>query len=98
MFNINANEIDLWAKSDPRRAQEILPSLMIRLILTTSKKIHDFNFQIEEGIQFPGYDGVLDSGETTNFFPEGKSVWEFSTEKDAISKFRKDIEKRSKDS
>lgn len=95
---ISAIEIDSWAKADPRKAQEVLPSLMIRLILASSKKINDFNFPIEKGIQFTGYDGVLDSNESTNFFPVGKSVWEFGTNNDAIGKFRGDIKKRSTDS
>lgn len=95
---ISAVEIDAWAKADPRKAQEVLPSLMIRLILATSKKIGDFNFPIEKGIQFTGYDGVLESNESTNFFPTGKSVWEFGTNNDAINKFRGDIKKRSTES
>ena len=95
---VTATEIDTWAKSNPRRAQEILPELIANLILATSKKIVDFNFPIEKGIQYSGYDGVLQSDEQTNFFPLGKSVWEFGTDADAINKFKSDIEKRSKNS
>lgn len=95
---ISATEIDTWAKANPRKAQELLPGLMIRLILATSNRIKDFNFPIEKGIQFAGYDGVLDSNENTSYFPEGKSVWEFGTDDDAITKFRGDIKKRSSDS
>ncbi|MEM1486389.1 hypothetical protein V6615_16235 [Oscillospiraceae bacterium PP1C4] len=95
---ISATEIDAWAKVNPRRSQEILPELMIRLILATSKKIRDFNFPIEKGIQFAGYDGVLESNENTNFFPEGNSVWEFGTDNNAVNKFRDDLKKRSSNS
>ena len=70
---ITATEIDTWAKANPRRAQEVLPELIIHLILATSKQIDNFNFPIEKGIQFSGYDGVLVSREETNFFPSGKS-------------------------
>lgn len=91
---LTAAEIDAWARSNPRRAQEMLPELMIRLILCTSSKIKDYNFQIENGIQFSGYDGVLDSGEPSSYFPEGKSVWEFGTNDNTIEKFREDIQKR----
>jgi hypothetical protein len=91
---IAATEIDAWAKLNPRRAQELLPELIVRLILCTSSKINDYNFPIEKGIQFSGYDGVLDSGEATSYFPEGKSVWEFGTNEDALGKFKSDIEKR----
>lgn len=92
--SITATEIDAWAKLNPRRAQELLPELIVRLILCTSSKINDYNFPIEKGIQFSGYDGVLDSGEATSYFPEGKSVWEFGTNEDALGKFKSDIEKR----
>jgi hypothetical protein len=77
---INAPEIDIWAKSKPRIAQEVLPELIIRLILATSKKIISFNFPIEKGIQYAGYDGVLESSEESNFIPHEKSVWEFGTD------------------
>lgn len=33
---IAATEIDAWAKLNPRRAQELLPELIVRLILCTS--------------------------------------------------------------
>lgn len=91
---ITATEIDAWAKLNPRRAQELLPELIVRLILCTSSKINDYNFPIEKGIQFSGYDGVLDSDEATSYFPEGKTVWEFGTNEDALGKFKSDIEKR----
>ena len=93
---VTATEIDTWARMNPRRAQEILPELIVRLILSTSSKIDDYNFPIEKGIQFSGYDGVLNSGESTSYFPEGKSVWEFGTNEDSMSKFKEDIEKRHK--
>lgn len=95
---ISATEIDAWARQNPRRAQELLPELIVRLILCSSSKINDYNFPIEKGIQFSGYDGVLESGEATSYFPEGKSVWEFGTNEDALGKFRSDIEKRHMDS
>ena len=49
---ISATTINSWAEANPRRAQEILPELVIRLILATSTKIKDFNFPIENGIQY----------------------------------------------
>ena len=98
MFNyISAAEIDSWSNTNPRRAQEILPELIIRLILATSNKIISHNFPIEKGIQFAGYDGVLESEEQTNFFPKGKSVWECGTNENLIQKFDDDIKKRTEE-
>ena len=91
---LTATEIDAWAKAYPRQAQELLPELIARLVLCSSSKIEDYNFPIEKGIQFAGYDGVLNSGETTSYFPEGKSVWEFGTNDNALEKFKSDIGKR----
>ena len=56
---LTAAEIDSWAKENPRRAQELLPELVLRLILRTSDRITDYEFPIEKGIQYSGYDGVL---------------------------------------
>lgn len=95
---LTAAEIDSWAKSEPRRAQEILPELLIRLILCTSDDIENYNFPIDKAIQYAGYDGVLTSGEKTAYFPEGKSVWEFGTNEDSLTKFKDDIKKRHEDS
>lgn len=91
---ITATEIDTWAKAYPRKAQEILPELIIRLILCTSSQIEDYNFPIEKGIQYSGYDGTLIASEASSYFPAGKSVWEFGTNDDALSKFSSDIDKR----
>ena len=95
---LTASEIDSWAQLHPRRAQEILPELVGRLILATAKKVESFHFPIEKAIQFAGYDGVLESSEDTAFFPSGKTVWEFGTDNRAINKFQRDIAKRSDDS
>lgn len=92
---ISATDLDFWAQKEPRKAQEILPQLLIRLIFSTTQNIDYFNFPIEKGIQFSGYDGVLVSGEKTAFFPVRKSVWEFGTNEDALGKFNSDIQKRS---
>ena len=50
---LTAAEIDSWAKSEPRRAQEILPELLIRLILCTSDDIENYNSMIERDVRTP---------------------------------------------
>lgn len=98
MFKITATELEDWAKKEPRRAQELLPELIIKLILGSSSKINKYNFPIEKGIQYSGYDGVLESFESTPYFPNGKSVWEFGTNESLLSKFTSDLKKRSENS
>ncbi len=93
---ISATELDNWSRNNPRQAQEILPELVIRLVLATSDKIirHNF-FDRKKGIQYAGYDGVLESEEKSNFFPKGKSVWECGTDENLIQKFDDDIKKKN---
>lgn len=92
---ITASEIDAWTKREPRRAQELLPKLVIKLILSSTNSIEDFCFPFGKSIQYAGYDGFLNCGEQTNFFPQGQSVWEFGIDKDIQGKFDKELEKRT---
>ena len=94
---LTASALDSWARDNPRRAQELLPELVLRLILRTSSQITEYDFPIEKGIQYSGYDGVLVSDEKTSYFPKGKSVWECGTNDDSLSKFESDIQKRTND-
>ena len=96
--SLTATELDEWSRTNPRRAQEILPELIAKLILASTDKIIQLNFPIEKAIQYPGYDGVLVSEEQTNFFPKDKSVWEFGTNEDTKTKYKEDIKKRSENS
>ena len=92
---IAAEDIDAWATKESRRAQELLPELIARLIYATSNKIQNINFT---SIEASGFDGELEVAEQTNYFPQGKSVWELGTDKDSHGKFRGDIKKRTEDS
>ena len=94
MFSISANILDDWTKREPRKAQELLPKIIAKLILSTNASIISFNYQIDNAVQYPGYDGVLVSENQTHFFPSGKSVWECGTDNNIIKKYKEDIEKR----
>lgn len=105
LFNqITARDIDDWTNKEPRRAQENLPLLVRKLIFAVSDhRINSINFPSGISIQYSGYDGTLDFGvmesnESTNFFPNGKSVWECGTNVDMLGKFNEDIDKRSESS
>ena len=49
---LSASVLDSWARENPRKAQELLPELVLRLILRTSSQIADYDFPIEKGIFF----------------------------------------------
>lgn len=96
ILSIKAYEIDNWTKIEPRRAQELLPKLVCKLILASSKEIVDFHFPFEKAIQYGGLDGYLFASDSNSFYPEGRSAWEFGTNQDIKGKFDQDYEKRSK--
>lgn len=95
---ITPEKLDSWSNENSRRAQEILPELIARLVLSSFKHIKNFSFPYGKGIQYPGYDGYLDVDENTNYVPEGVSVFEFGTNGNILSKFDNDFEKRSEES
>lgn len=95
MIWITAAEIDNWTSREPRRAQELLPLLIGKLILASSKNIIDFHFPYGKSVQYAGYDGSLEVSDTSPFFPKGKSVWEMGTNENIKDKFNKDYKKRT---
>ena len=76
---ITATEIYAWTAREPRRAQEILPKLIIKLILASTNNIDNFNFPSGKSIQYSGFDGFLTCFDEVNFVPKGNSVWEMGT-------------------
>ncbi len=94
---ITAAEIDEWTKRDPRRAQELLPLLVGKLILASGKTITDYHFPYGKAVQFSGYDGILDTEDDSSYYPKGKSVWEMGTNENIIGKFNDDYKKRTND-
>jgi len=92
---ITAAEIDNWTTKEPRRAQELLPQLVWKLILGSCKHVKDHHFPYGKAIQYSGYDGFLDTDEEHQFVPTGRSVWEFGTDEDAKGKLNDDYEKRT---
>ena len=95
ILSIKASDIDNWTSKEPRRAQELLPKLILKLILATSNNIPDHHFPFEKAVQYAGFDGYLEVSDTSPFCPTGISVWEFGTDENIKSKFNDDFKKRS---
>lgn len=98
ILSIKASDIDNWTSKEPRRAQELLPKLVWKLILASTNYIEDHHFPFEKAVQYAGYDGYLITSDTNSFYPSGTSVWEFGTDEDIKSKFNSDYQKRSENS
>lgn len=95
ILSVKASQIENWTEREPRRAQEILPKLVWKLVLASSKKIEDIHFPFEGAIQYAGYDGYLITADDSPFYPNGTSVWEFGTDENIKSKINSDYKKRS---
>ena len=97
MIWITAAEIDNWTSQEPRRAQEILPLLIEKLVLAFCKDIIDYHFPYGKAVQYNGYDGYLETKVKSPFIPEGVSVWEIGTDKNIRKKFNDDYKKRTEE-
>lgn len=92
---ITAADIDSWTAKEPRKAQELLPQLVWKLILSSCEHINDHHFPFGKAIQYSGYDGYLNTDDSRQFVPNGKSVWEFGTNADSLGKLNDDYKKRT---
>lgn len=95
VLSIKASDIENWTNREPRRAQELLPKLLWKLILASSNNIEDHHFPFENAVQYNGYDGFIKTTDNNPFYPDGISAWEFGTDEDIKGKFNKDYNKRS---
>jgi hypothetical protein len=92
-----ANAADLAQWANRLDAQGLLPKLIRRLILATSSNITRIDVRSEEGIRYPGFDGVIEAGKGNAFVPTGLSVWEMGVNQDPRGKAESDFTKRTED-
>ncbi|WP_271629437.1 hypothetical protein [Caldicellulosiruptor sp. DIB 104C] len=76
---INSTDLKNWASR--RDSEEYLPLVIRRLIRATVNQIKSISFPAGDSIVYPGWDGILESKEETEYIPRGLSLWELSTEK-----------------
>lgn len=88
---LTATQIVQWA--DQRRAQEILPLLVRRLILGTADPLQ-IDFPFGDSINRPGWDGFLITTENLLRVPAGSSGWEMGTDKRPKAKADRDYANR----
>ena len=92
---VDATDIDQWA---PRRsAQGQLPQLVRHLIAESAPIIHRLDFPSGEGVQQPGWDGIVEVSGAERFVPDGLSLWEVGTSGDARRKAEDDYRDRTND-
>jgi hypothetical protein len=91
---VTANDIVKWTETNKRRAEEILPLLVQKLLLVSCKP-KEINFPSGDLVQIGGWDGILDVDEGNQFIPSGKSGWEFGTNSNVAKKANDDYDKRT---
>lgn len=92
-WKVTTQDLNQFADSDSRRAEELAPVLIGKLI-KASIDPKQFRFPGGDDIRLPGFDGELKSDRHSLYIPEGTSVWEISKSKDPTVKANLDFRKR----
>jgi len=93
---VTALHLEAWAATLDARAR--LPELIRRLVRATGKDIRREEFPKGEQVQRPGWDGIVEAGETDIYVPAGTSVWEMGVDQNPQKKAEEDLAKRTKNS
>ena len=93
MLWTRSSDLIHWADTPEARHQ--LPLLIRRLIRRTARGLQSLSFPAGDQIHRPGFDGVADTSEGTEFVPGGRSVWEMGVDKDSNAKAEKEFRKRT---
>jgi len=92
---VTANDIKEWTATNKRRAEEVLPLLVKRLVLASCKP-KSIDIPSGDAVAVSGWDGILDVEEGDEFIPTGKSGWELGTNSDVKKKADSDYDKRTR--
>ncbi|MBN9518700.1 hypothetical protein J0H58_09305 [bacterium] len=91
---LTATHLVDWA--DERRAQDMLPLLIGRLVLAAVSPLR-IDFPSGDSVNRPGYDGFLQTVEGAPLVPAGQSVWEMGTDQNPAKKANGDYATRKAD-
>lgn len=95
-WHVTANDIKNWTATNKRRAEEILPLLIKKLIMASCVP-KEINFPSGDSVAIGGWDGILDTDSGNEFVPDGKSGWEIGTDYAVKGKADSDYDKRLKE-
>ncbi len=94
---VEANDIRYWTETNKRRAEELLPLLVKKLILA-SVKPNSIDFPSGDNVAVGGWDGTLSVDKGSDFIPSGNSGWEIGTNSAVKKKADGDFKKRTDNS
>ena len=92
----NAIDLEMWA--DFLDARSMLPQVVRRLIHATVESLLRIEMPAGEGVQRPGWDGIVETASGNAFVPSGISGWEIGVEKSSRKKAEEDFKNRVKNS
>ena len=90
---VDTTDIVRWA--DRLDARSRLPGLVRRLITATGRGLTGLSIRAGEGVQLPGWDGVVEACEKDLHVPDGVSVWEIGVSAKVAQKASADYLKRT---
>ncbi len=92
-MRITAEDLDRWAGTPEARSE--FPALLRRLLLHGGGRLCRLEMPSGSGTGLPGWDGVVEAAQGTEWIPEGASRWELSCEQDVAGKAGRDFKKRT---
>ena len=94
-LRISRDELLRWAGTPMAHSE--MPRLIRRLIANTCPDAERVDMPDGTAVHAGGWDGVVDCGEGNRFVPQGRSVWEISTQQTSLKrKANDDYDKRVK--
>jgi len=93
-WNVTAQDITQWTRTNRRQAQDTLP-LLVRKLVLASINPSLLSFPAGDSVAFGGWDGVLIAKKGNAFISAGVNVFEFGTGKSIKDKANGDYQKRT---
>ena len=92
-LTMKAQQIEEWVERNID-ARHLLAVLLRKLIHSTGHELRRVDFPAYDNAERPGPDGQVEAGAATPWIPEGKSYWEFGTNKNPKKKAESDYAAR----
>ena len=93
-LTIKAGQIEDWAEKNID-ARHLLAVLLRKLIHSTGDELRQVDFPGYDNAERSGWDGWVEADAATPWIPEGKSGWEFGTDKNPKRKAERDYANRA---
>ena len=93
-LTIKAGQIEDWAEKNIG-ARHLLAVLLRKLIHSTGDELRQVDFPGYDNAERSGWDGWVEADAATPWIPEGKSGWEFGTDKNPKRKAERDYANRA---